>query len=185
LLRFDEPGIEKYSFRLFTYNDRVGKKRTEDGIDYHRLFASMLTGRSWKVISGSSGENLATARSDNEMDHIQNSVSSGKFILAITEILAALPREMLLLLKTNDLIRAVDESVGVTKSGDSHMLRLLSVMGWYCAQAVRNETSKQLSESSTFVLFKSRYWQSVYDYFAFSLRMILIDAYVKYSELLA
>ena len=141
----------------------------------------MLTGRSWDIISQSNGASLATTRNENELDTIQSKVSSGRFILAITEILAALPREMLLLLKTNDLIRAVDESLGVGNGGTDHMLRLLSVQGWYCARAVKRETYRHLREKMSFVgTFASReYWGSLVEYATFSMRLLMIEAYLK------
>ncbi|KAJ3089989.1 hypothetical protein HK102_004976 [Quaeritorhiza haematococci] len=184
LIAGDEPGIERYSYRLFTYDDRVKNKRTADGIDYHRLFASMLTGRAWSTIAGDSSEDgesgrndsrsgrsrgLASVRTDQETKTIINKAGSGAFFLAVSEVLAALPREVLLLLKTNDLLRSVDNTLGVgtsptasslspssqpavaeeedivkAKQRTLHLIRMVTLMGWYCTQAIHKEKIKQL-----------------------------------------
>ncbi|KAJ3095606.1 putative aarF domain-containing protein kinase 1, partial [Phlyctochytrium planicorne] len=143
LLRGDEPGILEYSHRIFTRSTQ-----SKGGFDHHRLFASMLTGRSWKLISSSSGSSmsaLATNRSTAEMDDVHQKAQSGMFFVAISEVLAKLPRELLLLLKTNDLLRAVDESLGVTRTGSGSsvltgMVRRVALMGWYCAVVIRRES---------------------------------------------
>lgn len=143
LLVGDESGIEEYSYRLFTQAERV----QENGIDHHRLFASMLTGRTWDVISNSSaapGGGLSTSRTKTEDHTFKSKVGSGRFLVAVAGILAKLPRELLLLLKTNDLLRAVDDKLGVSTGATDHMLRMVAVMGWYCAIAIRRETVREM-----------------------------------------
>ncbi|KAJ3178340.1 putative aarF domain-containing protein kinase 1 [Geranomyces variabilis] len=160
ILAGDEAGIVDYSYRLFTANpdiDEGGEPKTtatatttataitRDGIDYHRLFASMLTGRSWDVISDRSGQGLAQVRTEHEMGVIQQKAATGRFFVAIADILAKLPRELLLLLKTNDLLRAVDESLGVSSGASRlHMLATVATMGWYCAKAIKDETVQEV-----------------------------------------
>ncbi|KAI9208482.1 ABC1 family-domain-containing protein [Polychytrium aggregatum] len=142
-IRGDEHAIEEYSYKIFTKYDRHVTERADGDITHHRLFASMLTGRTWDVISGS-GTGLATVRTRGEVNRIQNNASSGRFYIALAEILAKLPREMLLLLKTNDLLRSVDEALGVTGSDQEHMMRMVSVMGWYCALTIHINTVAEI-----------------------------------------
>lgn len=112
LIRFNEVEIEDACYHLFIHQEGRGKQK--DGIDHHRLFASMLTGRPWAVLESTSNVgSLATSRSKLETDLVQSNLSQARFLIAMSEILAKLPREILLLLKTNDLLRAVDESLGV------------------------------------------------------------------------
>ncbi|KAJ3330140.1 hypothetical protein HDU76_006340, partial [Blyttiomyces sp. JEL0837] len=160
LINFDESKIEEYSYRLFLHDKGRGIRK--DGIDHHRLFASMLTGRPWEVLSkrsegidtskpssltpssqkSKSVYALATSRTNTETTMVVSNIQQSRFIIAIAEILAKLPRELLLLLKANDLLRAVDESLGVTSGGNSAirgMMRRVAVMGWYCAVVIRDE----------------------------------------------
>jgi len=169
LIEANEPNIIKYCFRLFAQNPRLTPTSNKDGIDYHRLFASMLTGRSWTVISNS---NLATLRTEVEVDDVQDKVSSGKFFIAISEVLAAVPRELLLLLKTNDLLRAIDEALEVGVGSQDHMVKMISKMGWYCAKAVRDDARSQRNGLLTY-----DYWCAEVEYYRVGLRLVLINLY--------
>ncbi|KAJ1557620.1 putative aarF domain-containing protein kinase 1, partial [Nowakowskiella sp. JEL0078] len=137
LINGDEAGIESSCYALFTLDDHTPKH----GIHHHRLFASMLTGRSWDVISSPTPSSLSTPRTQEELETVSTNAENGYFFQAIIEILAKIPRELLLLLKTNDLLRSVDNALGVGAAGSDldHMLRIVSVMGWYCAACVRRD----------------------------------------------
>ncbi|KND00699.1 atypical/ABC1/ABC1-B protein kinase [Spizellomyces punctatus DAOM BR117] len=188
ILAGDEPGILMYSYRLFTHDKESRSKRaSEDGIDHHRLFASMLTGRSWEVISDAnkSGMGIAQARTTHEFQVIRQKAASGRFFLAIADILSKLPRELLLLLKTNDLLRAVDESLGVSGSSASdHMLRTVATMGWYCALAIKRETIRQMVKERIEqgklrpVWTEPRFWRSLWDFWGVGLKVWLLEWFV-------
>lgn len=115
LIRGDENGIRTYSLR-------VGCRP-----ESHRLFASLLTGREWSTISTA---NLSTDRDVNEISRISGRAKG--FIIRIYDILETLPRIVLLLLKTSDLLRGLDETL--RRSGDKYMTYAL--MGRFCAEAV-------------------------------------------------
>ncbi|KAJ3118211.1 hypothetical protein HDU96_003251 [Phlyctochytrium bullatum] len=155
LIRGDEPGILKYSHKIFT---RPTSTEPKNGIDHHRLFASMVTGRSWALISSSKGQAtasaLASSRSDVELKEVHEKAQTGSFFQAIAEVLAKLPRELLLLLKTNDLLRAVDDSLGVTSpdsgvSAMAGMMRRIGLMGWHCAVVIRDLTLGDVAAQSS------------------------------------
>jgi aarF domain-containing kinase len=175
LIRSDEKEIEEYTYKLFLQSERVSK----GGVDHHRLFASMLTGRSWEAISSESG--LASARTSAELNLITTKASQGNFLIAISEVLAKLPSELLLLLKTNDLLRAVDESL-VRDHGNSadHMLRVLGTMGWYCNLAIWQESTEGM------ILFRwlqSKYWCSLFRFWFVSARLLALDFYLTMTWL--
>ncbi|KAI9334168.1 ABC1 family-domain-containing protein [Obelidium mucronatum] len=224
LIRFDEAAIKKYTRRIFqnpslTHPGGSGGDSGDDGagggesgdslltrlesidpsIDPHRLFASMLTGRPWHVISraqkdadeigekltdqtvstisvditGGSSGGLISLRSNNEKTTIKNKFSKRKFLSALTKIMAVLPREVLLIIKTNDILRSVDRQLGVaggtflnsgssSSTGDSEaeeegdclshdrqevvgnrMVRRFGWMVYYCSVAIRNERMRE------------------------------------------
>ncbi|KAI8851411.1 ABC1 family-domain-containing protein [Chytridium lagenaria] len=192
LIRGNEEDILKYSHRIFTRPTTAIPAK--DGIDHHRLFASMLTGRSWALISSSNGTGtasaLATARTSSELDEVHTKVQSGRFFIAIAEVLAKLPREVLLLLKTNDLLRAVDDDLGVTKgSGESimtGMMRRVALMGWYCAVVIRDRTLEELAARSTFVMpswTRGEFWNAWSLYLNVVARIAVLDAWVYARQL--
>ncbi|TPX69495.1 hypothetical protein CcCBS67573_g06860 [Chytriomyces confervae] len=163
-------------------------KGIDPNIDPHRLFASMLTGRPWNVIAqegskedtnapsttflsdmNASSAGLASLRTQHEKTTVIQKVAKRKFLSAITKIMAVLPREVLLIIKTNDILRSVDRRLGVTGSagggksdkkvgcggGDTsdpevddqiiqdivgkRMVRRFAWMVWYCSVAIRDE----------------------------------------------
>ncbi|ORX57597.1 ABC1-domain-containing protein, partial [Hesseltinella vesiculosa] len=116
LIRGDEPAIETYSLRV---GCRPG---------YHRLFASLLTGREWHTIMAS---DLATARTSTEIKRVSG--RSKLHLHRVAAILACLPRIVFLLLKTSDLVRHLNETLLSSKAGAQ---RTYVTMAQFCASAV-------------------------------------------------
>ncbi|KAK2150013.1 hypothetical protein LSH36_427g03001 [Paralvinella palmiformis] len=83
--------------RIKKYSERIGIGRL------YPLFACMVTARSWSAIS-KGVDKLEFTKSEEE--EIQNNVSS--YLSEISEILNTVPRQMLLIFKTNDLLRGIE-----------------------------------------------------------------------------
>ncbi|XP_065067851.1 aarF domain-containing protein kinase 1-like isoform X2 [Rhopilema esculentum] len=79
--------------------------------DMYGLFACIISARSWDAITSGIDK---TSFSKQEMKEIQN--FAVKYIPEITEILNRVPRQMILLLKTNDLLRGIDSKLSATRS---------------------------------------------------------------------
>lgn len=107
LITSDMAGVERYSRRL-----GVG--------DLFPLFACMLTARSWTSVTAGIG---ATPVSRAEDVEIRNNASL--YLPQISELLNRVPRQMLLLLKTNDLLRSIETALHTRASSSSflHMSR--------------------------------------------------------------
>ncbi|KAG0177105.1 hypothetical protein DFQ29_005241 [Apophysomyces sp. BC1021] len=123
LIKGDEQGIKTYSLRV-------------GGTDGYRLFACMLTGRDWNTINS---VDLSSTRTAGEMQRISGGALD--FLIEVADILARMPRPVLLLLKTNDLLRVVDETLDVS---DQRMTYV--IMGNFCAKAVWRDTKQLLFE---------------------------------------
>lgn len=94
----DEPGIAKYTHEL-----GAGQ--------LYQLFTAMLTTKSWDVVMDPALDSLTvasttTATGDYTADYAK------QYSDEIQDILRTVPREVLLLLKTNDCLRAVDAALG-------------------------------------------------------------------------
>ncbi|KAI7868122.1 ABC1 family-domain-containing protein [Spinellus fusiger] len=129
LIRGDEEGIRIYA-------QRVGCRP-----EAHRLFASLLTGREWDTIQAS---DLSSDRTNTEVTRVSGRAKN--FLFRIADILARLPRVVLLLLKTSDLLRCLDETL--RESVSRHMTFI--IMGKYCAEAVWIEAKSTLLEKIAF-----------------------------------
>lgn len=76
--------------------------------ELYGLFACMASGRSWNaIVSGIDKQRKSQA----EEDEIKN--DAAKYLVEITEVLHRVPRQMLLIFKTNDLLRGLDYMLGV------------------------------------------------------------------------
>ena len=190
LIQGDEKQIEHYAYRLFLHDDRV----SINGIDHHRLFASMISGRTWDKISSSNSviSNLAQPLSRNEISTISTHFGKPHFMVAITDILAKLPRELLLLLKTNDLLRAIDTSLGLNRSTDGvisgyskHMIRMMTLMGWYCIVSIRdgslgcledmNRASREAGNVIVLtILFNRVFWSTWITFIRSAIKLVMI-----------
>lgn len=121
MLSGDEEKIKYYSRKL-------------GGGDAYIVFSCILTARSWESIQSA---RLNTARSSSETAHIQQ--NAGNFFEEITALLARIPRPLLLLLKTNDLLRAVAELLHTGQ--EATFLEQVRV----CRQAVYEDDLSRLS----------------------------------------
>ncbi|XP_072349692.1 aarF domain-containing protein kinase 1 isoform X2 [Scyliorhinus torazame] len=101
LMRTDMKGIEMYSRRL-------------GAGDLYPLFACMVTARSWSSISKGINQ-----RPVSKIEDVQIKVNAVKYLPRINELLNKVPRQMLLLLKTNDLLRGIETSLQTRASAAS------------------------------------------------------------------
>ncbi|GAB4820114.1 hypothetical protein N2152v2_007160 [Parachlorella kessleri] len=76
------------------------------------LFAGMLTNRPWEEVTrkGAPVERLQLKYTEEEAAMIQE--HAARYAQEITELLGKMPRQLLLLLKTNDCLRSVDVQLG-------------------------------------------------------------------------
>ncbi|CAO3625474.1 unnamed protein product [Cunninghamella echinulata] len=122
LIKGNEEGIRIYSHRV-------------GGTEGYQLFACMLTGREWNKIHNA---DLNSIRDQDELTRM----SSGaiELLVEVADILGKMPRTVLLLLKTNDLLRHVDEQLNPIP--DEKLTYV--IMGQYCTKAVWLDTKSKL-----------------------------------------
>ncbi|MES1914937.1 MAG: hypothetical protein MHM6MM_006956 [Cercozoa sp. M6MM] len=96
-----------------------GQEGEPDG-ERWRLFASMLTMRKWDEEALAEQGALDT-RVTLQHDEIQRNAK--EYAVEINETLGRIPRELLLLLKTNDCLRAVDVALGLSVASPVALMR--------------------------------------------------------------
>ncbi|KAI0402520.1 ABC1-domain-containing protein [Xylaria palmicola] len=94
------------------------------------LFASAITGRDYKVVSSS----ILASRSEEEKQTMGDALQEGLLSDLVT-MLGQVPRIILLILKTNDLTRSLDENLH-TRQGP---MRTFLILAHYCARTVLRE----------------------------------------------
>ncbi|KAI9798307.1 MAG: hypothetical protein M1833_004879 [Piccolia ochrophora] len=115
----DEPAMRKYAYEVAGIND-----------EQFPLFASAITGRDYRVLTKS----VAMPRSEQEKDDISDAFGDG-LLQQLVQLLGQVPRIILLILKTNDLTRSLDENLH-TKQGP---MRSFLILARYCARTVFEE----------------------------------------------
>lgn len=110
------------------------------------LFASAITGRDWSVVSSS----ITKPRSADEKKTMGTALQEG-LLSDLVQLLGQVPRIILLILKTNDLTRSLDENLH-TQQGP---LRNFMILGRYCARTVFQEQVEEIGRREGGLLWPS------------------------------
>ncbi|CCF35600.1 ABC1 family protein [Colletotrichum higginsianum] len=119
--------------RMRTYAKEVANINDEQ----FPLFASAITGRDWSVLN-SEGSVLQTRTAD-EKKEMGDALQEG-LIVDLVQLLGQVPRIILLILKTNDLTRSLDENLH-TRQGP---IRSFLILARYCTRTVFEEQLEDL-----------------------------------------
>ncbi|XP_077395468.1 aarF domain-containing protein kinase 1 isoform X1 [Festucalex cinctus] len=101
LIDQDMPAVERYSRKL-------------GAGDLYPLFACVLTARSWAAVNSGIARVPVTRAEDVEIR-----TNAALYLPQINELLNRVPRQMLLLLKTNDLLRGIETTLRTRASSSS------------------------------------------------------------------
>ncbi|KAK2825857.1 hypothetical protein Q5P01_020071 [Channa striata] len=101
LIKGDMSGVERYSHKL-------------GAGDLYPLFACVLTSRSWTSINAGISSVPLTPSEDVEIR-----TNASLYLPQLSELLNRVPRQMLLLLKTNDLLRSIETTLETRASSSS------------------------------------------------------------------
>jgi len=100
------------------------------GEDKFQLFASAITGRDWSVVSSS----IMKPKDPSEQKSMSTALQEG-LLVDLVQMLGQVPRIILLILKTNDLTRSLDENLQ-TRQGP---VRQFLILARYCMRTVFRE----------------------------------------------
>lgn len=129
--------------------------------DAYRLFSSVLTHRTWSSVSVRA---ISTQSTLKEMELIKERAPG--YLIQIADLLAKLPRPLLLLLKSNDLLRGIERTLH--EPGDTRPVQSFFLIARYCAEAVLREEQSQESASYIHRLWcYLDYWRAVAQVSAF------------------
>ncbi|XP_040598613.1 aarF domain-containing protein kinase 1 isoform X3 [Mesocricetus auratus] len=96
--------------RVKKYSQRLG------AAELYPLFACMLTARSWDSVKRGIGQAPVTATEDLEIRS-----NAANYLPEISQLLNHVPRQMLLILKTNELLRSIETTLGTRSSASSFL----------------------------------------------------------------
>ncbi|XP_045185749.1 aarF domain-containing protein kinase 1-like [Mercenaria mercenaria] len=101
LIQTNLKGIEKYSKKL-----NVGR--------LFPLFACMLTARSWEAVTHGIDTKEVT---DQENQELRDNAAT--YFIEISQVLNSIPRQMLLIMKTNDVLRGIEAALQTRANASS------------------------------------------------------------------
>jgi len=127
VLDADEDGMRRYAF------ETAGIKE-----EHFPLFASAITGRDYTVLT-KKDSGVASSRTSDEKKVIGDALGEG-LLENLIELLGQVPRVILLILKTNDLTRSLDEGLQ-TRQGP---LRTFLILARYASRTVYEEALEQI-----------------------------------------
>lgn len=122
----DEGRMRKYAKEVAGIND-----------EQFPLFASAITGRDYSVLT----KDVSMARSMEEKKNINQALGEG-MLQQLVQLLGQVPRIILLILKTNDLTRSLDENLQ-TRQGP---VRTFLILARYCSRTVFEEQVEELKK---------------------------------------
>lgn len=122
VLDVDEPKMRKYAYEVAGIGD-----------EEFPIFASAITGRDYRVVSSSTG--VAVPRNAEEKRAVSEALGEGGLLNQLVHLLSKVPRIILLILKTNDLTRSLDENLH-TREGP---VRTFMILARYAARTVFEE----------------------------------------------
>ena len=93
------------------------------------LFASAITGRDYRVLTRRGGVS-STARDANEKEAINDAFGEANLLQQLVQLLGRVPRIILLILKTNDLTRSLDEGLQTGRGPERTFLILAKYASW-------------------------------------------------------
>ncbi|KAL4906436.1 hypothetical protein BDW74DRAFT_150350 [Aspergillus multicolor] len=137
--------IEADEARMREYSRKVAGVTDEQ----FPLFASAITGRDYTVLTK---KNIASSRTAAEKESISGALGEG-LLQQLVELLGQVPRIMLLILKTNDLTRSLDENLH-TRQGP---VRTFLILARYATRTVFEEQMDTINERGG-LLRPSNFW---------------------------
>jgi aarF domain-containing kinase len=122
----DEPSMRKYAYEVAGITDAQ-----------FPLFASAITGRDYRVLTRK--EISTSARNSDEKEAISEALGEG-LLPQLVQMLGKVPRIILLILKTNDLTRSLDEGLQ-TRQGP---VRTFLILAKYASRTVWEEQKRKI-----------------------------------------
>ena len=128
VLDIDEPEMRKYAWEIAGVSD-------ED----FPIFASAITGRDYSVVKTS----VVTKRKSSSEKRSMTQQFSEELVEKLVGVLGRVPPPILLILKTNDLTRSLDENLHTTQGP----VRSFLILAQYAARCVYEEQIEMISGS--------------------------------------
>lgn len=156
----DEPRMRKYCYEVAGITD-----------EQFPLFASAITGRDYRVLTR---KEVATSARDTKEKEGINEVFGEDLLQQLVQLLGSVPRIILLILKTNDLTRSLDESLGSTQP-----MRPMMILARYASLTVWEEEKEKIRKQGS-LLNPRNFWHLFQAWLSFVRVELKLFGYERY-----
>ncbi|KAH9810115.1 ABC1 family protein [Teratosphaeria destructans] len=162
VLDVDEARMRKYAYEVAGIGD-----------EEFPIFASAITGRDYRVVKSESG--ITQSRNAEEKRAFSEALGEGGLLSQLVGLLSRVPRVILLILKTNDLTRSLDENLH-TRQGP---VRSFMILARYCARTVFEEQVEQIRGSLWWPQNLARYMVALGGYASVAVKLRVYELYLS------
>ncbi|VBB30347.1 unnamed protein product [Acanthocheilonema viteae] len=138
--------------------------------ELYGLFACMITNRSWDAISHGIDKSAATYEEQREIKSF-----AATLIPEISQVLERMPRSMLLILKTNDLLRSIEYRLGTQGRADTFVQ-----MARCCVRSVHQRSAEQANSLLIKICIYVRMYITLFKITAFEYYLMFMNPF--YAE---
>lgn len=160
----DIPKMRKYAHEVAGITD-----------EQFPLFASAITGRDYSVLVN---KNVTSSRTAAEKEQITGALGDG-MLQQLVDLLSKVPRIILLILKTNDLTRSLDENLH-TRQGP---VRTFLILARYATRCVFEENMESIHESGGVLFRPSNLWNFLKAWFTYMRVELKLSVYERVLSL--
>ncbi|KAF2771236.1 ABC1-domain-containing protein [Teratosphaeria nubilosa] len=162
VLDVDEARMRKYTYEVAGIGD-----------EEFPIFASAITGRDYRVVKSESG--ITQSRNAEEKRAFSEALGEGGLLSQLVGLLSRVPRVILLILKTNDLTRSLDENLH-TRQGP---VRSFMILARYCARTVYEEQVEQIRGSLLWPQNLAMYMVALGGYASVAVKLRVYELYLS------
>ncbi|KAK2764026.1 hypothetical protein FQN54_009645 [Arachnomyces sp. PD_36] len=163
VIEADEPKMRKYASKVAGITD-----------EQFPLFASAITGRDYSILAK---KDIVSSRSAEEKEDISDALGDG-MLQQLVQLLGRVPRIILLILKTNDLTRSLDENLH-TRHGP---VRTFLILARYATRTVFEEQMEDIGQRGS-LLWPRNFFHFLQAWASFMRVEIKLDLYERWLSL--
>ncbi|KAH0844658.1 ABC1 family protein [Fonsecaea pedrosoi] len=159
----DEAKMRKYAYEVAGIGDKE-----------FPLFASAITGRDYRVLTR---KELTTSIRNNDEKEAIGEVFGQDLLAQLVQLLGHVPRIILLILKTNDLTRSLDEALGSTQP-----MRPMLILAKYASWTVWQDEKDMIRRRGS-LLHPQNFWRLLQAWVNFMRVELKLFGYERYLSL--
>uniref|UniRef100_A0A0R3S2G2 ABC1 domain-containing protein n=1 Tax=Elaeophora elaphi TaxID=1147741 RepID=A0A0R3S2G2_9BILA len=172
-----EPNLNEVKVRLIHFCGKIRFQKCAQSMgvgELYDIFACMVTNRSWDAISHGIDKSTATHEEQREIKSY-----AATLIPEISQVLERVPRSMLLILKTNDLLRSIEYRLGTQSRADT--IHICFQMARCCVRSLYQRSAEQTNSLLIKICIYVRMYVTLFKITAFEYYLMFMNPFYAKS----